>query len=130
MLHNVYGSIISQIQIHLHIIYNFCVCARVHVCDSCTETPLSSTAHLENMADIIKVLKNGGAHLDFRAKDGMTALHRAARTNNKYTLMVWKGRGCVKNSVYCKIKSIIIIYFLIKSLLFFFFNSTFFLKAF
>ncbi|XP_053534058.1 SH3 and multiple ankyrin repeat domains protein 2 [Ictalurus punctatus] len=51
------------------------------------ETPLTSAAHLENMADIIKVLKNGGAHLDFRAKDGMTALHRAARANNKYTLM-------------------------------------------
>lgn len=62
--------------------------------DFCTETPLTSTARLENMADIIKVLKNGGAHLDFRAKDGMTALHRAARANNKYTLMVWKQRDC------------------------------------
>ncbi|KAK3570246.1 hypothetical protein QTP86_017131, partial [Hemibagrus guttatus] len=51
------------------------------------ETPLTSAAHLENMGDIIKVLKNGGAHLDFRAKDGMTALHRASRANNKYTLM-------------------------------------------
>ncbi|KAF7699222.1 hypothetical protein HF521_003964 [Silurus meridionalis] len=51
------------------------------------ETPLTSAAHLENMADIIKILKNGGAHLDFRAKDGMTALHRAARANTKHTLM-------------------------------------------
>ncbi|XP_053356416.1 SH3 and multiple ankyrin repeat domains protein 2-like [Clarias gariepinus] len=51
------------------------------------ETPLTSAARLENMADIIKVLKNGGAHLDYRAKDGMTALHLAARANNKYTLM-------------------------------------------
>ncbi|TSR87317.1 SH3 and multiple ankyrin repeat domains protein 2 [Bagarius yarrelli] len=52
-----------------------------------TKTPLTSAAHLENTADIIKLLKNGGAHLDFRAKDGMTALHRAARANKKYTLM-------------------------------------------
>ncbi|XP_062860465.1 SH3 and multiple ankyrin repeat domains protein 2-like [Trichomycterus rosablanca] len=50
------------------------------------ETPLTSAAKLENVAEIIKVLKNGGAHLDFRAKDGMTALHRAACANNKHSL--------------------------------------------
>ncbi|XP_076845255.1 SH3 and multiple ankyrin repeat domains protein 2-like [Brachyhypopomus gauderio] len=50
------------------------------------ETPLTLAAHLENVAEIIKALKNGGAHLDFRAKDGMTALHKAARAKNQVTL--------------------------------------------
>ncbi|XP_049339267.1 SH3 and multiple ankyrin repeat domains protein 2 [Astyanax mexicanus] len=51
------------------------------------ETPLTFAAHLENGVEMIKVLKNGGAHLDFRAKDGMTALHKAARSKNSTTLM-------------------------------------------
>uniref|UniRef100_A0AAZ3Q2G4 SH3 and multiple ankyrin repeat domains protein 3 n=1 Tax=Oncorhynchus tshawytscha TaxID=74940 RepID=A0AAZ3Q2G4_ONCTS len=51
------------------------------------ETPLTFAAHLDNVVEIIKVLKNGGAHLDFRAKDGMTALHKAARSKNQVTLM-------------------------------------------
>nr|XP_057933370.1 SH3 and multiple ankyrin repeat domains protein 2-like isoform X2 [Doryrhamphus excisus] len=46
------------------------------------ESPLTFAAHLDNVVEMIKVLKNGGAHLDFRAKDGMTALHRAARSKN------------------------------------------------
>ncbi|XP_036440701.1 latent-transforming growth factor beta-binding protein 4-like [Colossoma macropomum] len=51
------------------------------------ESPLTFAAHLENAVEIIKALKNGGAHLDFRAKDGMTALHKAARSKNSTTLM-------------------------------------------
>ncbi|XP_037103207.1 SH3 and multiple ankyrin repeat domains protein 2b isoform X4 [Syngnathus acus] len=50
------------------------------------ESPLTMTAHLDNVVEMIKVLKNGGAHLDFRAKDGMTALHKAARSKNQVTL--------------------------------------------
>ncbi|CDQ77775.1 unnamed protein product [Oncorhynchus mykiss] len=50
------------------------------------ETPLTFAAHLDNVVEIIKILKNGGAHLDFRAKDGMTALHKAARSKNQVTL--------------------------------------------
>uniref|UniRef100_A0A8C5D3V5 SH3 and multiple ankyrin repeat domains protein 2-like n=1 Tax=Gouania willdenowi TaxID=441366 RepID=A0A8C5D3V5_GOUWI len=46
------------------------------------ESPLTFAAHLDNMVDITKVLKNGGAHLDYRAKDGMTAVHKAARSKN------------------------------------------------
>lgn len=53
-----------------------------------TETPLTFAAHLDNMVETMKVLKNGGAHLDFRAKDGMTALHKAARSKNQVTLTV------------------------------------------
>ncbi|XP_077420483.1 SH3 and multiple ankyrin repeat domains protein 2-like isoform X5 [Vanacampus margaritifer] len=51
------------------------------------ESPLTVTSHLDNVVEMIKVLKNGGAHLDFRAKDGMTALHKAARSKNQVTLM-------------------------------------------
>ncbi|KAJ3594142.1 hypothetical protein NHX12_006474, partial [Muraenolepis orangiensis] len=40
------------------------------------ETPLTLAAHLDNVTEVIKVLKNGGSHLDFRARDGMTALHK------------------------------------------------------
>ncbi|KAI4891394.1 hypothetical protein NFI96_032127, partial [Prochilodus magdalenae] len=50
------------------------------------ESPLTLAAHLENAVEMIKALKNGGAHLDFRAKDGMTALHKAARSKNNTTL--------------------------------------------
>lgn len=52
------------------------------------ESPLTFAAHLDNVVELIKVLKNGGAHLDFRAKDGMTALHKAARSKNLVTLTV------------------------------------------
>lgn len=52
------------------------------------ESPLTFAAHLDNAGEIIKVLKNGGAHLDFRAKDGMTALHKAARSKNQIILTV------------------------------------------
>ncbi|XP_039767379.1 SH3 and multiple ankyrin repeat domains protein 2 isoform X2 [Ornithorhynchus anatinus] len=50
------------------------------------ETPLTLAAQMEDTVEVIKALKNGGAHLDFRAKDGMTALHKAARAKNQITL--------------------------------------------
>ncbi|XP_058858999.1 SH3 and multiple ankyrin repeat domains protein 2-like isoform X5 [Acipenser ruthenus] len=50
------------------------------------ETPLTFAAHLDNTVDVIKALKNGGAHLDFRARDGMTALHKAAKSKNQVAL--------------------------------------------
>ncbi|XP_056307412.1 SH3 and multiple ankyrin repeat domains protein 2b [Danio aesculapii] len=50
------------------------------------ETPLTLAAHLDNMLEIIVTLKNGGAHLDFRSRDGMTALHKAARAKNQIAL--------------------------------------------
>uniref|UniRef100_A0A8C2KFQ8 SH3 and multiple ankyrin repeat domains 2b n=1 Tax=Cyprinus carpio TaxID=7962 RepID=A0A8C2KFQ8_CYPCA len=50
------------------------------------ETPLTLAAHLDNMVEIIVTLKNGGAHLDFRSRDGMTALHKAARAKNQIAL--------------------------------------------
>uniref|UniRef100_A0A8C6WBL8 SH3 and multiple ankyrin repeat domains 2 n=1 Tax=Nannospalax galili TaxID=1026970 RepID=A0A8C6WBL8_NANGA len=50
------------------------------------ETPLTLAAQLHDSMEIIKVLRNGGAHLDFRARDGMTALHKAARARNQVAL--------------------------------------------
>uniref|UniRef100_A0A3P8VMY6 SH3 and multiple ankyrin repeat domains protein 3 n=1 Tax=Cynoglossus semilaevis TaxID=244447 RepID=A0A3P8VMY6_CYNSE len=51
------------------------------------ESPLTFAAQLDGAVELIKVLKNGGAHVDFRAKDGLTAVHKAARSKNQVTLM-------------------------------------------
>ncbi|XP_078405605.1 SH3 and multiple ankyrin repeat domains protein 2b isoform X2 [Cetorhinus maximus] len=51
------------------------------------ETPLTLAAQLEIPMEVIKALRNGGAHLDFRAKDGVTPLHKAARAKNQTALM-------------------------------------------
>lgn len=53
-----------------------------------SETPLTLAAQLDDSMEVIKTLKNGGAHLDFRSRDGMTALHKAARTRNQVALKV------------------------------------------
>ncbi|XP_078540431.1 SH3 and multiple ankyrin repeat domains protein 2 isoform X1 [Lissotriton helveticus] len=50
------------------------------------ETPFTLAAQFDNPVEMIKALRNGGAHLDFRAKDGMTALHKAARAKNQAAL--------------------------------------------
>ncbi|XP_041650520.1 SH3 and multiple ankyrin repeat domains protein 3 isoform X5 [Cheilinus undulatus] len=51
------------------------------------ECPLTLAAQLEGCADLIKVLKSGGAHLDFRTKDGITSLHKAVRSKNHTALI-------------------------------------------
>ncbi|XP_049339629.1 SH3 and multiple ankyrin repeat domains protein 3 isoform X3 [Astyanax mexicanus] len=51
------------------------------------ECPLTMAAQLEGCAELIKVLKGGGAHLDFRTRDGITALHKAVRTKNHTALI-------------------------------------------
>lgn len=53
-----------------------------------TECPLTLASQLEGCAELIKVLKSGGAHLDFRTKDGITALHKAVRSKNHTALIV------------------------------------------
>lgn len=55
---------------------------------SSSECPLTLAVQLEGCAELIKVLKNGGAHLDFRTKDGITALHKAVRSKNHMALIV------------------------------------------
>ena len=61
-----------------------CVC----VCVSPPESPLTLAAQLDSCADLIKVLRNGGAHLDFRTRDGITALHKAVQSRNHVALTV------------------------------------------
>ncbi|TRY56000.1 hypothetical protein DNTS_026864, partial [Danionella cerebrum] len=51
-----------------------------------SESPLTLVAQLDTCADLIKVLRSGGAHLDFRTRDGLTALHKAIQTHNDVAL--------------------------------------------
>ncbi|XP_072566006.1 SH3 and multiple ankyrin repeat domains protein 3-like isoform X2 [Paramormyrops kingsleyae] len=51
------------------------------------ECPLTMAAQLDGSAELIKVLRSGGAHLDFRTKDGITALHKAVRSKNHVALI-------------------------------------------
>ncbi|XP_057691965.1 SH3 and multiple ankyrin repeat domains protein 3 isoform X3 [Corythoichthys intestinalis] len=51
------------------------------------ECPLTLAVQLEGCAEVIKVLKSGGAHLDFRTKDGITSLHKAVRSKNHTALI-------------------------------------------
>ena len=48
-----------------------------------SESPLSLIAGIRNRPSrMVMALVNGGAILDFRTKDGSTAMHRAVATNN------------------------------------------------
>ncbi|KAM4617556.1 SH3 and multiple ankyrin repeat domains protein 2 isoform 2-T2 [Discoglossus pictus] len=51
------------------------------------ETPLTLAAQLDNSAEVIKTLRNSGGHLDFRSKDGMTAVHKAVRAKTQQALV-------------------------------------------
>uniref|UniRef100_A0AAY4DKL0 PDZ domain-containing protein n=1 Tax=Denticeps clupeoides TaxID=299321 RepID=A0AAY4DKL0_9TELE len=51
------------------------------------ECPLSMAAQLEGCVELIKVLKSGGSHLDYRTREGITALHKAVRTKNHTALI-------------------------------------------
>lgn len=53
-----------------------------------SECPLTLAVQLEESCDLIKVLRSGGAHLDFRTRDGITALHRAVLCRNSAALTV------------------------------------------
>ncbi|CAN0430142.1 unnamed protein product [Lampetra planeri] len=46
------------------------------------DCPLTAAAQLANSTEVVKALVCGGAHLDFCARDGLTALHKAARARN------------------------------------------------
>ena len=53
------------------------------------ETPLTLAATTQNPRKLLLTLVSGGAHLDFRAKDGTTALHRAAQHGNYDAIKVF-----------------------------------------
>ncbi|XP_076015982.1 SH3 and multiple ankyrin repeat domains protein 3 isoform X2 [Genypterus blacodes] len=50
------------------------------------ECPLTLAVQLEESCELIKVIRSGGAHLDFRTRDGITALHRAVLCRNSAAL--------------------------------------------
>lgn len=53
------------------------------------ETALSLAVQCEpGGGETIRVLVEGGAHIDFRAKDGLTPLHKAVRGHRHTALLV------------------------------------------
>lgn len=56
------------------------------VCGS--ETPLSVALQSGLSLEGIRLLVLGGAHMDFRSRDGMTPLHKAVRAHNHAGLLV------------------------------------------
>lgn len=60
------------------------------VCPRPAETPLSLAVQCEPAGgEAIRVLVEGGAHIDFRAKDGLTAVHKAVRGHRHTALLVF-----------------------------------------
>ncbi|CAJ0950570.1 unnamed protein product [Ranitomeya imitator] len=51
------------------------------------ETPLTLASQMEGTVDVIRMLCLGGAHIDFRARDGTTSLHKAVCSRNYNALM-------------------------------------------
>ncbi|XP_014240790.1 SH3 and multiple ankyrin repeat domains protein 3 isoform X2 [Cimex lectularius] len=51
-------------------------------CPDTGETPLSMAAAIKKPAKILMALVNGGALLDYRTKEGCTALHKAVQANS------------------------------------------------
>lgn len=47
-----------------------------------TETPLTLAARIKKPARMIVAMVNGGALLDYRTRDGVTAMHRAVQASN------------------------------------------------
>ncbi|KAJ3612650.1 hypothetical protein NHX12_020916 [Muraenolepis orangiensis] len=50
------------------------------------ECPFTQAVQLEDSCDLLKILRSGGSHLDFRTRDGITALHRAVLCKNSTAL--------------------------------------------
>ncbi|XP_069057095.1 SH3 and multiple ankyrin repeat domains protein 1 [Pleurodeles waltl] len=51
------------------------------------ETPLTLASQQDGTIEVIRILCLGGAHIDFRSRDGMTALHKAVCCRNYSALM-------------------------------------------
>ncbi|XP_056153610.1 SH3 and multiple ankyrin repeat domains protein 1-like [Lampris incognitus] len=57
------------------------------------ETPLSVAVQSGLVMEGIRLLVQGGAHLDFRTRDGLTAMHKAIRAQNHAGLMALLSLG-------------------------------------
>ena len=53
-----------------------------------TETPLTVAAVKKNANEVIMFLINGGAYFDFKNRNGLTAVHRAAIAGNSHNIKV------------------------------------------
>lgn len=53
-----------------------------------SETPLSVAVQSGLPMEGFKLLVQGGAHLDFRNRDGLTAVHKAVQAHNHAGLLV------------------------------------------
>lgn len=59
------------------------------MCVCLPETALSLAVQCEpGGGEAIRVLVEGGAHIDFRAKDGLTPVHKAVRGHRHTALLV------------------------------------------
>ncbi|XP_068161957.1 SH3 and multiple ankyrin repeat domains protein 1-like [Antennarius striatus] len=61
------------------------------------ETPLSLAVQYGLPGEGIRVLVQGGAHLDFRNRDGLTPVHKAVRVHNHAGLLVLLSLGASPN---------------------------------
>nr|XP_029133835.1 SH3 and multiple ankyrin repeat domains protein 1-like [Labrus bergylta] len=61
------------------------------------ETPLSVAAQSGLSVEGIRVLVQGGAHLDFRSRDSLTAVHKAVRAQNHAGLLALLSLGASPN---------------------------------
>ena len=59
----------------------------------CTETPLTLAVTLAQPRDVILMLVDGGALLDFRTRSGLTPMHVAAKLGSCEAVKV--GDNCV-----------------------------------
>ena len=53
-----------------------------------SETPLTVAAVKKNANEVIMFLINGGAYFDFKNRNGLTAVHRAAIAGNSHNIKV------------------------------------------
>ncbi|XP_019744050.1 SH3 and multiple ankyrin repeat domains protein 3-like isoform X2 [Hippocampus comes] len=61
------------------------------------ETPLTVAAQSGLAVEGIRALVQGGAHLDFRSRDGLTAMHKAVRVHNHTGLLALLSLGSSPN---------------------------------
>ena len=66
---------------------------------SLSDTPLGLACGRNANVQVIMPLLSNGAHIDFRGKEGLTPLHRAALGGNSAAIKVWICPGCLSTSL-------------------------------
>ncbi|XP_022111184.1 SH3 and multiple ankyrin repeat domains protein 3-like isoform X4 [Acanthaster planci] len=73
-----------------------CMDPNIHE-ESTGETPLTVAASMKNSEEVIQALISGGAHLDYRARDGKTAFHKAVKSGNQSIIELLLSLGASPN---------------------------------